>query len=365
MNDLIVFSHLRWEFVWQRPQHIISRLAKNRGVLFVEEPINEETKTIRHGNVTVLQPKVGTNLKFDDCVEPIVWFYSPMFIDYLKKVKKPSLIVFDSMDQLAAFKGAPKDLIEKEKKLFLNADIVFTGGKSLYEEKKKYHDNVFCFPSSVDLKHFQKALDPEIPKPEDMKHLIGPVAGYYGVIDERIDLSLLSDAAKRMPDVNFVMIGPVVKINEIDLPKSKNIYYLGGKKYEELPNYLKFFDVCLMPFALNESTKFISPTKTLEYMAADKPIVSTPIYDVLRDYSEVVNISKSPSDFTKAMKNFLSENQRVKEQRLRKQHAVLEKTSWDKTVGEMEKIMDREIAKKSFNKAKKIDVNYLTLNHED
>jgi glycosyltransferase involved in cell wall biosynthesis len=364
--DLVVFSHLRWEFVTQRPQHLISRLAQKHKVLFVEEPIpvnDSQAKGTANllsvtPNLTVLQPKIDTPLQIDDLLPivektlkskgislPVVWFYSAAFVDILKGLKH-SLVVYDCMDELTAFKGASKELKLQEKKLLSVANLVFTGGKSLYESKKKFHDNVHCFPSSVDRSHFEKVLADETQLPADIISVPQPIAGYYGVIDERIDLDLLSQIADLRADISFVMIGPVVKIDPESLPKKKNIYYLGGKPYGHLPNYLKAFQIATMPFALNESTKFISPTKTLEFMAALKPIISTSIYDVKRDYSDVLEIITNAQEFSKAIDKYLAETDNEKKNRENKFSQILEQTSWDQTAGSMEKLISDELIKK-------------------
>jgi glycosyltransferase involved in cell wall biosynthesis len=356
-NDIVVLSHLRWDFVFQRPQHLISRLAKDRKILFVEEPkaFMDENQGTAHiykdGNVTVLQPEIKSE-NFDTDIallineyiarsklnNPILWFYSPAFIKVADKVDH-SLIVFDCMDQLTAFKGAPSKLIDQEMQLLSIADIVFTGGKSLYEEKSQHHNNVYCFPSSVDEQHFAKAIDRNTEIPDDIKNIAKPVVGYYGVIDERIDLHLLKEVSEKLQDTSFVMIGPVVKIDQNDLPKADNIHYLGQKDYSVLPNYLKAIDVAIMPFALNESTKFISPTKTLEYMAAQTPIVSTQIYDVVRDYKGIVKIAVDAREFANCIVVYLRETAEEKKLRLKNYKQVLSKTTWDKTIAAMKEII--------------------------
>lgn len=349
--DMIVFCHLRWQFVYQRPQHLISRLAKNYKVLFVEEPIGfspEEENTAILTEVTaqlqVLQPKVKSiedianvlpkyvsNLKV-----PIGWFYSAAFSVLLKE-KNFETVIYDCMDELSLFKGAPQELIDQEKFLISNADIVFTGGKSLYESKKEMHQNAFCFPSSVDEAHFAQALN-GIEIPADIASIKAPIVGYYGVIDERIDLELLRETAAKSPEVSFVMIGPLAKIGESDLPKAKNIHYLGMKSYEELPAYLKAFDIAMMPFALNDSTKFISPTKTLEYMAAGKPIISTRIKDVVRDYSHCITLIENADQFCKAIENATMKT----EKNLLTYQEILVNTSWDATAEKMSAIIKKE-----------------------
>lgn len=357
-KDLLVFSHLRWEFVLQRPQHIINRLSKNHRVFFIEEPIGYEPheegtfKVIESSeNVTILQPRIPhhkftkrlagmVKALFDehDIYSPLVWFYSPMFLPVLKKIPH-SLVIYDCMDQLSAFKGAPPALLKNEKTLLDIADVVFTGGKSLFDDKKQYNENTHCFPSSVERTHFEKSFSPKLEVPEDMKNIKGPVVGFYGVIDERLNPKLLGEVAKKLPHVSFVLIGPVVKIDPASLPQRDNIHYLGPKNYQELPQYLKYIDIAMMPFALNRSTKYISPTKTLEYMAALKPIVSTPIYDVVRDYAHVVNVVSTPAQFAQAITKFLNETPEQKQLREEKTKQIIDNTSWDKTVKSMEKII--------------------------
>jgi glycosyltransferase involved in cell wall biosynthesis len=373
-QDMIVFSHLRWEFVFQRPQHIISRFAKDRKVIVIEEPIeftkaNKDTAYVikPHKNITVLQPRmlleelpqklpllIKKYAEKDTFINPVFWFYSAMFSEVIPNAQH-SMIVYDCMDELSAFKNASAELIEQERYLLSEADIVFSGGKSLYEEKKKYASNAFCFPSSVDHKHFAKAYKNKNAVPADIRNLPHPTAGFYGVIDERFDTGLLAQTAKQMPNVSFVMIGPVVKISQEDLPRLANIHYLGAKSYEELPDYLRAIDIAMMPFALNEATKFISPTKTLEFMAAGKPIVSTPITDVVRDYNKVLHIANTPESFAKAIKYYVHESPLKRQYREEQYKNILKKTSWDETVIQMKSIIKEGlIAKAQANK----DMNY-------
>lgn len=341
--DLIVFCHLRWDFVYQRPQHLISRLSKDYKILVVEEPIGHADYKEFQGfevsdSIHVLQPNIDTISDLGPFLKKILkpkafhiaWFYSAAFVEVLNYLDF-AVIVYDCMDELSLFKGASSKLIEQEHYLMSAADVVFTGGKSLFEAKKEKHHHVFCFPSSVDRKHFESS---EVPSeiPTDVRSIPKPIVGYYGVIDERIDLDLLEMSALKMPHVSFVMIGPICKIEEQDLPKADNIFYLGMKTYEELPAYLNEFDFAMMPFALNDSTRFISPTKTLEYMCAEKPIISTKIKDVVRDYSDCVSLIEDANDFEKALneplENFKSQY-----------HQILEQTSWDQTAAKMSQII--------------------------
>lgn len=362
-NYLIVFSHLRWQFVTQRPQHIIHRLAQTDRILFVEESIgNEENEGQGSANIiqvnehiTVLQPRVSGKMFFpflESLLEtytselgfykPILWFYSPAFVEMIHAIDH-SLVVYDCMDELSAFKGASQQLIDQEKKLFQYADIVFTGGHSLYEAKRKLHPEVYCFPSSVDAQHFEKARRLKTLVPADIQNIPHPIVGFYGVIDERINVGLIKKIARALPEVSFVMIGPVVKIDPRTLPQAENIYYLGQKAYNLLPTYLKAMDVTMMPFALNASTKFISPTKTLEFMAAGKPIISTPIVDVKKSFRKEVMIANGATQFIQAIKNALAETTTQKRKREKLQRAVIRATSWDNTVMMMQKILAKKL----------------------
>jgi glycosyltransferase involved in cell wall biosynthesis len=348
--DMLVFCHLRWEFVYQRPQHLISRLSAGRRVLFIEEPIpflQHEKNTAKiievRPNLHILQLRVESIAAIKNVLPqyisnkkiPVGWFYSAAFECLISEFSFGK-IVYDCMDELSLFRGAPAELIEQEKKLLEKADIVFTGGKSLYESKSKMHTNVYCFPSSVDQEHFSKAMN-GIAVPEDIAHIPQPIVGYYGVIDERIDLPLLHEVALNNPHVSFVMIGPLAKISDNDLPRANNIYYPGMKSYKELPGYLKAFRVAMMPFAMNDSTRYISPTKTLEYMAGNKPIISTPVHDVVRDYSHCVSIVENANSFTKALQEIIKTE--TTPQLDKHFDEVLKATSWDATAKKMNELL--------------------------
>lgn len=348
--DMIVFCHLRWQFVYQRPQHLISRMSKSMKVLLIEEPIafeaeqeNTANLIIVNDNLHILQPRVQSIEAIANVLPQYIkdknistgWFYSASFSPLLDAFQFET-IVYDCMDELTLFKGAPEHLIHQEKYLMANADIVFTGGKSLYESKKQNHSNVYCFPSSVDERHFAQALN-GIEIPADIANVQSPVVGYFGVIDERIDLKLLHETALKLPKVSFVIIGPLAKIDQADLPKEENIYYLGMRSYNELPNYIKGFDIAMMPFAINDATKYISPTKTLEYMAAGKPIISTKITDVVRDYSNCVSLIETADDFCDAIT--LLFDKRASALIPLKYTEILKNTSWDSTAARMQEII--------------------------
>lgn len=352
--EMIVFSHLRWGFVYQRPQHLIKRMSRKYRTLFIEEPIPPEEEAGKgfeikevSSHLSVLTPRVQSIAEIADLLLKLpvhrielVWFYSPAFVDLLEYISADK-IVYDCMDELSMFKGASQALRFQEKKLIGAADLIFTGGVSLYEEKSKWSSSAYCFPSSVERNHFKQARN-EIPIPKDIqfREKKRPIIGYVGVIDERVDMQLLQKTAEVLPQYDFVMIGPVVKIEKRDLAKADNIHYLGMKPYALLPNYLKYFDVAMMPFALNSATRFISPTKTLEYMAAGKPIISTPIKDVVSHYKYCIDIIATPQDFKRAIeKNLENDGQHYPFL----YESILENTSWDSTAAEMLKLI-KELA---------------------
>jgi UDP-galactopyranose mutase len=265
----------------------------------------------------------------------IAWYYTPMMLPFSKHIT-PDVTVYDAMDELSKFKFAPEHLLSYEQELIDRADIVFTGGSSLYEAKKDRHERVHCFPSSVDRAHFAKARARQF-EPADQEDLPRPRLGFYGVIDERFDTELLDQVAVLRPGWQFVMVGPVVKIDECDLPRRANIHYLGSKSYAELPAYLSGWDVALMPFAMNESTQFISPTKTPEYLAGGRPVVSTPIKDVVRHYGQLqgVKIASTPEEFVAACEEALELARDPESGWLAEADLMLSATSWDTTQARM------------------------------
>lgn len=363
---LICFSHLRWNFVFQRPQHLISRFAKDYQVIYWEEPNFRsgfqplvDLRTCKSTGVTIATPQLPEGLTeaqqdvalrglldklaLSDNSEVVRWYYTPMMLPFSRHLKAKA-VVYDCMDELSAFRFAPPALLQRETELLEEADLVFTGGKSLFEAKRGRHDSVYCFPSSVDVDHFKAAREHSV-DPSDQAGTGFPRLGYYGVIDERIDLDLLSQIANTRPDWNFVMVGPVVKISEDELPKQTNIHWLGSKSYDELPQYLAGWEVALMPFAMNESTRFISPTKTPEYLAGGKVVVSTPITDVEAGYGKCprVCIAETPEGFIAACETALVYAQTGEGAKVA--DAMIADLSWDRTQAEMAGLIDNATRK--------------------
>jgi UDP-galactopyranose mutase len=364
--DIVCLSHLRWNFVYQRPQHLLSRCVQGRRVFFIEEPIFTPEEVWRlevnqdKSGVWVVVPHLPQNLS-EDAINPdlrvlidelfaehkirkyICWYYTPMALGFTHHLQ-PEAVVYDCMDELSAFKGASSALKNYEAELFRRADLVFTGGQSLYESKVNQHQNVYAFPSSVDVAHFAQGRTIQ-EEPSDQANIPHPRLGFFGVIDERMDIELVAGIADVRPDWHLVMIGPVVKIDPATLPQRENIHYLGGKDYQDLPAYLASWDLAMLPFARNESTRFISPTKTPEYLAAGKPVVSTSIRDVVRPYGDLklVRIADTVSEFIAAVEKAMQEDT-PESGWLHRVDAFLEQISWDRTWASMLKLLDSAIA---------------------
>jgi UDP-galactopyranose mutase len=362
-HDILCLSHLRWHFVFQRPQHLLTRAAKTRRVFFVEEPFYGADRAridvarddagvyvaVPHVAAGAPGPEATRELRglLDELVagnqirKYVLWYYTPMARAFTAHLA-PAAIVYDCMDELSAFAGAPAGLVQAERELLEKADLVLTGGQSLFEAKQHLHGNVHAVPSSVEVAHFARARQ-VTRDPEDQAHIPGPRLGFFGVIDERLDIPLIADVAARRPDWQLVLIGPVVKIDPALLPRRPNLHYLGSKPYSALPDYIAGWSVALLPFARNEATRFISPTKTPEYLAAGKPVVSTSIRDVVRPYGEagLARIADTAPAFVAAIAAALQEHNA---DLVARADRFLEPMSWDNTWRRVSSLIDDAIA---------------------
>ena len=369
-HPIIVQSHLRWDFVWQRPQQLLSRFAKNSPVLFIEEPIYLDDVQSPRLDLSVPQknifravphlpgdfastPDASLEVVRDLATEAISsggaldgkfknaiqWFYTGMPAAAMLGAFNEVGVVYDCMDELSKFRGAPKEVTRRERLLLANADVVFAGGYALFEAKSKLHDNVHFFGCGVDADHFGAARSDDTVIPEDALFET-PVAGYFGVIDERLDYDLLASIARALPDFNIVMVGPTAKVSPDELPQLRNIHWLGQRSYDDLPRYVKAFDVCLMPFSLNEATQYINPTKTLEYMAAGKPIVSTAIADVVRNFTPIVSIPRSHEEFIDAVQSAVKSRDLTL---IADGIEMARRSSWESIVRSMQKLIHEAV----------------------
>lgn len=366
IENIICFSHLRWRFVFQRPQHLLTRAARGCQVWFVEEPVWDEGEARIESyepcdGLTVLTPTLPPGASEEDALRlqrslvrelagktagtrRVAWYYTPMALRFSRGLDA-DLTIYDNMDELSAFRGASPMLLDLEEELFRRADLVFTGGQSLYLAKRHRHPDVRAFPSSIDVAHFAPARVGELLEPVDLAGIGAPRLGFFGVIDERLDIDLVAAIADARPDWQLVMIGPVVKIDPASLPQRANIHWLGGKDYRELPRYLAHWDIGIMPFAINEATRFISPTKTPEFLAAGLPVISTPITDVISPYGEsgLVEIADEAPGFVESAERLLAYGRSAGW--LAKVDRHLAQSSWDLTWSGMERAMLRALAK--------------------
>jgi glycosyltransferase involved in cell wall biosynthesis len=369
--DLVCLSHLRWDFVTQRPQHLMTRFARDRRVFFVEEPVplsaGESLPRLalseRPEGVRVAVPHLPGGLSFEESeaalarllrtlfveqgiADYVLWYYTPMALGFTVDLA-PAAVVYDCMDELSLFHGAPPELLPREEWLLEAADLVFTGGASLYEAKKDRHPEVHLFPSSIDLAHFAQAREP-LEEPAAQADLARPRLGFFGVLDERFDIALLARLADLRPDWQIVLLGPVVKIDPATLPQRPNLHYLGKQEYRDLPAFLAGWDVALLPFAQNEATRFISPTKTPEYLAGGRPVVSTPIRDVVRPYGErgLVEIAETAEEHVAAIERCLGRTRDRPRHRawLAEVDDFLAGSSWDDTQRQMAALIAAAVA---------------------
>ncbi|MHB2167753.1 glycosyltransferase [Alsobacter sp. R-9] len=364
---LICFSHLRWNFVFQRPQHLLTRAARHYRVVVFEEPVfgavespSLDVSSSPEG-VTVVVPQLPDGMSeragalaqrhlLDAFVAregapQILWYYTPLAMQFSTHLAAP-VRLYDCMDELSGFRNAPASLPLMERRLMARADLVFTGGMSLYEAKRGRHPSVHAFPSSVEQGHFRRARAPDRTDPQDQAGLPRPRLGFFGVVDERMDLGLVEAAASLRPDWQFVMLGPVVKIDEASLPRRPNLHWLGGKAYRDLPDYLGGWNAGIMPFALNEATRFISPTKTPEFLAAGLPVVSTPVADVVRPYGDrgLVAIAADPGAFVARAAELMAGPPAGWREAVERHLSTM---SWDRTFDAMHALIRRVAADKA------------------
>lgn len=346
MNSVLVVGlHLRFDGVRQRPHHLLARIAEHTPVIIIEEmfPASEDRDEIRtEGNITIVRPLraraygaplidaqgIATVRALVADRDPIVWLYTPMLLE-LADAFPQARLVFDCMDELAAFDFAPPELLDRERALLDRADVVFTGGRSLYDARKSRGAKVHCYPSCVEYARFADARrEPAHPLTRELSR---PVVGYIGVIDERIDIGLIAALADSALDINVVMVGPIVKIDPAILPRRTNVHYTGQIAYDRLPSFLAGFDAALMPFARNKSTRFISPTKTLEYFAASVPVATTSIVDVITPYGDLVDVGDEPAAFIAAVERAINADPA----RTARAAQIANDQSWDTTARSM------------------------------
>ncbi len=274
---------------------------------------------------------------------PLVqWFYDPMAVTAFAGHVDEALTVYDCMDELSKFRGAPPEILERESQLLKLADVIFTGGRKLFEAKSRFNGNCHFYGCGVDVEHFGSARKEETQVPAELAQGSKPRLGYFGVVDERMDYELIAKLADANPEWSIAMIGPVMKVDQGSLPKRPNLHWLGQQPYEKLPAFCKGFDVCLMPFALNEATEFINPTKALEYMATGRPIVSSAVPDVVRNFGTVVKIGRTHEEFIALCREAI---ERPESRPIERGLKMATENSWERIVGELERHVETALKK--------------------
>jgi glycosyltransferase involved in cell wall biosynthesis len=372
---IIVHCHLRWDGVWQRPQQFLSRLSRRHRVLFVEGPLLSDSspnptyalrRVPEYPNVTVMQTHFpAARFQEGDWVDserrrllqealrselrgefdrPVLWIYDPMAAPAHIGHLNERAVVYDCMDELSQFKFAPPEIISRERQLLAAANVVFAGGRKMCESKSRHNANCHFYGCGVDVKHFSQARSPELAVPDDVQLGEGKlVLGYFGVVDERLDYEMIDALARANPSWHIAMVGPACKVDPADFPKHPNLHWLGRREYAQLPAYTKAFDVCLMPFAMNEATEFINPTKALEYMATGRPIVSTPVPDVVSNFGSVVKIARTHQEFIEICHR---ETLQPDEAAIARGIRMAEENQWETIVGRLEGHIEAALSKK-------------------
>lgn len=376
---IIVHCHLCWDWVWQRPQQFISRLSQKHKILFIETLGPDPQLAAPYAffrspegfpNITVLRLQFPSWRWKDSAYvdqerrrivknflagplagqfeNPVQWFYDPMTASIFAGQMNEALNVYDCMDELSKFRGAPPEISLREAHLLELADVVFTGGRKLFESKRRSNSNCHFYGCGVDVAHFGKALDAATQIPADVANLSKPVFGFFGVVDERMDYELVSKLADSHPEWSIVIVGPVLKVDANSLPQRKNLHWLGQRAYADLPAYCKAFDVCLMPFALNESTEFINPTKALEYMASGRPIVSSAVPDVISNFGSIVDVARSHDEFLELCRRAVENPNR---ERIRAGLQMAQDNTWDSIVAKLETHVETALLNKRTTEA--------------
>lgn len=382
-KTIVCFSHLAWDRkLFQRPQQLMLRFSKRFNVLYISghsfrhffidvfrrkkihryhvtdnlavyspfalPPIRKCSFLITRLNKILLSFQVKRMLKKLKLKDPILWIYHPRYLHTIGKFKE-KLIVYDCMDDFTSLLSTYEDRERNagnEEMLLKKADMVFAGGYSIADLKRDSRERIHVFPSAVEIDHFKNALSDNLVLPDDIKSIPHPILGYWGAIDERVDHDLLKKLAIKHPEWSIVLLGPIVRHKVGDssyLHEIKNIFWLGPKDYSLLPGYAKAFDVCLIPFVLTREGKSLSPTKTLEYLATGKPVVSTPVTDVVRFYDRVIGIADGPDEFEMAVLRCMKEDDASMKQ---KRINFTRNRSWEDTAENMEKLILDKIEEK-------------------
>jgi glycosyltransferase involved in cell wall biosynthesis len=345
--DLIVLSHVRWTDAWQRPHHVVSRLARERRTWFVEGPSPgghqpPRLVTLADGDVTrawLEPPPTGEgdgDAAGPETVETyrrllpglvgpadgdrVVWLCTPLALD-IAGALDPTVLVYDvAIDELLSLRGVPQGVALAQKEALARADVVFTASPSLHRSViEQGRPDAHLAPGGVDPAHFAAARRPRTDRGR-------PVAGYVGPIDERIDVALVAALATALADWEIRIVGPVGGIDPAALPRAANITYPGPVPYAALPEVMADLDVAVMPLAVGAAPRSTNPTTALEHLAAGLPVVTTPVPDVVTQFGTIVDVADDAGAFALACVRALGQSRRRHRNRVAQ---LLRRHDWD------------------------------------
>lgn len=312
-------------------------------------PFENRLRWLKKINQKILLVQIKFFIKGNSHRPYILWLFSPKDF-YLIKYLSEKLLYFHITDDYASFPnkaglGSRSQVIYQENRILEKANRVFVTSKYLADAKSRWLSKLTVIPNVADSKHFEKAKIPDLPIPADIVCIKKPVVGFIGAIDNyKVDFDLIRYCAQKNPKISFVLIGPVGKADNTtrdSLPQEDNIHYLGEKTYEQLPNYIKAFNVCLIPYRITNYTKACFPLKLFEYLAAGKPVVSTNLPAVI-NYPGVVLIGKDPQYFNRLIIKALQE---ASQEMIKARQRIAKINSWDQRIEEIKSIITKDVAK--------------------
>jgi glycosyltransferase involved in cell wall biosynthesis len=289
-------------------------------------------------NGVLLERSLRRTLSKLSFARPILWTFLPTMNRLVGRLGE-RLLVYHCVDKYSEFSGVPRDaIVAMERDLVKRADLVFTSAARLLEECRPLNPHTHFITHGVDTAHFGRALDPQTPVPDDLAGIRKPVAGFFGLIADWVDLPLIRSLARERPDWSFVLIGKAAT-DLAPLQGLSNVHWLGQKPYTELPGYCRGFDVALIPFVQNELTLRVNPLKLREYLAAGLPVVSTPLPEISR-YDGLVRLATRREEFIGGIEAALAERS---PELAGRRFEAMRGESWEARVADMARLIDERV----------------------
>jgi len=401
-QNIICISSIDWDFIWQGHQEIMSSLAENGNkVLFIENTgvrapgikdmpriklrirnwlagvkgIRKEAENLyvfsplvlplpysraaRIINKYLIMRALNRWMKAMNFSDPVVWSFlpTPLSVDIADNILKKILIYY-CINNFSASSTSAKKIAASEKNMIKKADFVFVTSKQLCNYCSQYNNNTHIFPFAVNFSKFKESADSVLHPPDELKKIAKPIIGYVGGVHKWIDQELIEYAAKKYSSYSFVFVGPL-QTDVSRLRVLKNVYFLGKKEHRELPLFVKYFDVCLIPYLITEYTNNVYPTKLNEYLALSKPVVSTGLPEVIEFNNQngnIVYVSGTKENFTDCLEKAVNEDKlSMKEHRLK----VAEDNSWVSRIEQMSRLIEGGINKKNTDNEAKWKENFI------